>query len=59
MNTIEDKIAEIIRDNDVSIAAKVVAEIMRNIAKNDPVVADNPDGCVNYEIDSACEEHFG
>jgi hypothetical protein len=59
MNNLEEKIAEIITGNDVSTAASTIVEILRNLAKNDPVIADYPDHSISIEIDSVCEDRFG
>lgn len=59
MSFIEEKIAEIISENDPMVASKVILEALREIAKGDPVIADDPDHCIGRCLDHACEKHFG
>lgn len=59
MKEIEEKISEILRSNEEEDAVKAIAMIMRNIAKNDITIADNPDHAVKFEIDTVCEMLWG
>lgn len=58
-NQISEQIADIIRENDVETASKVITEILVNLAKNDPTVADAPEPSILYEINMTCERNFG
>lgn len=58
---IEEKIAEIISSNDLSVASKVIAEVMGRLADGGWCVIgyDSAEEFIEREIDKICENHFG
>lgn len=57
MNTIKEKILDIINDNDFESAADVIQEIFYELA-NSPSSVDQ-ENLINKTIDMVCEEQFG
>lgn len=59
MNTVEEKIAEIIRENSSETAAKTLYSVMKELVKTDPVYTEaNIYRRIDLFVDTTCERVF-
>jgi Fe2+ or Zn2+ uptake regulation protein len=60
MNVIEEKLADIIRENDTETAAKTIYAIMQELVKTEPAYTTaNIYRRIDLFVDTVCEQQFG
>jgi Fe2+ or Zn2+ uptake regulation protein len=60
MNMIEEKLADIIRENDAETAAKTIYAIMQELVKTEPsYTTANIYRSIDLWVDTVCEQQFG